>query len=179
MRAELSKQLPTVDIRDGAAEAIPLDDATLDAVFVGQAFHWFRATEALAEIARVLRPGGGLALLWNQARWDEPWAERLKGLVDPPRLAAGAFPSGDDHWKEALERSDRFGPRQDAHFTHVHRVAVEDFLALIASWSWIANLPHHERKDLLAEVRELVGGQAVLELPYATEVYSCRTRRTR
>jgi SAM-dependent methyltransferase len=177
MRAELRRQVPAAEIRDGTAETIPLDDASVDAVFVGQAFHWFRASEALDEIARVLRPGGELALLWNHARWDAPWVERFKALVDPPRVAAGSFPS--DHWKEALEQDDRFGPRHDTEFTHVHRVGIDDFLALVGSWSWIANLPDGERSGLLDEVRALVDRQAVLELPYVTEVYSCRTRRTR
>jgi SAM-dependent methyltransferase len=173
MRAELRRQVPAADILEGSAEAIPLEDASLDAVFVGQAFHWFRAAEALEEIARVLRPGGGLALLWNHARWKMRWLERFKALVDPPRAAAGEFPS--DDWKEALERDNRFGPRSDAEFPHVHRVGIDDFLALVGSWSWIANLERAERSTLLDEVRVLTGEQPVLELDYVTEVYSCKT----
>lgn len=173
MRAELRRQVPAANILEGSAEAIPLEDASLDAVFVGQAFHWFRAAEALEEIARVLGPGGGLALLWNHARWTMPWLERFEALVDPPRAAAGEFPA--DDWKEALERDDRFGPRSDVEFPHVHRVGIEDFLALVGSWSWIANLPDPERAHLLDEVRELVGNEPVLELDYVTEVYSCKT----
>jgi ubiquinone/menaquinone biosynthesis C-methylase UbiE len=174
MLAELRRQVPAADARAGTAEAIPLPDASVDAVFVGQAFHWFRATEAFEEIARVLRPGGGLALMWNQARWTEaelPWVGRFSALVEPRRVAAGPFPSGDDRWKEVLEQSERFAPMQEAWFSHVHRIGIEDFLALVASWSWIANLPHAERGDLLAEIRQLAGEAAVLELPYATEVY--------
>ncbi len=179
MRAELGAQVTEAEVLDGTAEAIPLEDATVDAVLVAQAFHWFRAPEALAEIARVLRPGGGLALIWNQARWTGPWVERFKALVEPSQRAAGIFPSGDEHWKEVLARDGRFGPRHDAHYTHVHSTRLEDFLALVASWSWIANLPDGERADILAQARELVDDQAVLELAYATEVYSCRTSRTR
>jgi SAM-dependent methyltransferase len=182
MRGELQRQVPAADVRDGTAEAIPFDDATVDAVFVAQAFHWFRAEQALAEIARVLRPGRGLALVWNQARWSDagpPWLGRLRELVEPRRVAAGPFPAGEDSWKEALERDARFSPVQDALFHHVHRLDVEDFVALIASWSWIANLPDPERAGLLDEIRRLAGAATVLELPYATEVYSCRTLRTR
>jgi SAM-dependent methyltransferase len=164
--------VPQIEILGGTAEAIPLPDASLDAVFVGQAFHWFRASEALAEIARVLKPGGGLALLWNRARWEGPWVEPFQALVEPPRVAAGEFPSSED----VLPQSPHFGPWQQDQFGHVHRIRLEDFLALVSSWSWIANLPDEERGDLLAEARELVRDQPVLELPYATEVYwSCRT----
>jgi SAM-dependent methyltransferase len=175
MRAEFSRRLPDVEILEGTAEHIPLDDGAVDAVFVGQAFHWFRPTEAFAEIARVLTPGGGLALLWNRERWQAPWAERLRALVDPPRIAAGEFPSG----KEILAHSPQFEGWEEWHYSHVHRIGLEAFVALIASWSWIANLPDGERTELLAEVRELVGDQDVLELAYATEVYSCKTSRTR
>jgi hypothetical protein len=100
--------------------------------------------------------------------------DRFGALVGPRRVAAGPFPAGDDRWKETLERSDRFTPRQDAVFRHVHRIGIEDFLALVASWSWIANLPDPERADSLAEVRQLAGADAVLALPYATEVYWTR-----
>jgi SAM-dependent methyltransferase len=174
MLAELRKRVPEADAREGTAEAIPLDDATVDAVFVGQAFHWFSAGEAFEEIARVLRPGGGLALIWNQARWTEaelPWLGRFSALLEPRRIAAGPFPAGDDRWKEALDRSHGFGPRHDALFTHSHRIAVDDFLALVSSWSWIANLPSDERSELLARVRDLAGADALLELPYVTEVF--------
>ena len=60
MRRILQTLHPQLDVRDGTAEAIPLDDGSLDAVTCAQAFHWFDGPKALAEIRRVLRPGGGL-----------------------------------------------------------------------------------------------------------------------
>ena len=65
MRQKLSELLPGVKMVDGAAEAIPLADASADAVVVAQAFHWFDGERALAEIHRVLKAGGGLGLIWN------------------------------------------------------------------------------------------------------------------
>jgi len=65
MLAQLRADLPSVDAREGSAEAIPLPDASVDAVLVGQAIHWFDMDRAVPEIARVLRPGGVLAGLWN------------------------------------------------------------------------------------------------------------------
>ncbi len=72
MRATFARVVPGVEMLAGSAEAIPLADASVDAVFVGQAFHWFRAEAALAEMHRVLRPGGGFGLLWNTWHDDDP-----------------------------------------------------------------------------------------------------------
>ena len=65
MRAELERRVPQAVALGGTAERIPLVDQYVDAVTVAQAFHWFQAEEAVREIRRVLRPGGGLALIWN------------------------------------------------------------------------------------------------------------------
>src|SRR3954454_1555934 len=66
MRDELRVAVPDVEVVDGTAEAMPFPDASVDAVTVAQASHWSRFDEALAEIRRVVRPGGGLAILFNQ-----------------------------------------------------------------------------------------------------------------
>ena len=71
MRAQLERVVPGVEAVAGTAEAIPLPDASVDAVTCAQAAHWFRADEAAREIRRVLRPGGGLALLWNVRDLDD------------------------------------------------------------------------------------------------------------
>jgi ubiquinone/menaquinone biosynthesis C-methylase UbiE len=78
MRAVLERVVPQAEALAGSAEAIPLPGESVDAVTVAQAFHWFRAEEALVEIHRVLRPGGALGLLWNE--WDE--ADPLQQAVD-------------------------------------------------------------------------------------------------
>ena len=171
MLAELRRRLLGVEARRGAAEAIPLEDASADAVTVGQAFHWFQAAPASKEIARVLRPGGGLGLIWNHEKWDLPWADEFRALTHPYRVAAGPFPADDDAWKDALAQSALFTPLRSAEFAHVHRVAADEFVALVASWSWIANLPVAERTDLLAQVRHLAGAHPQLALRYRTEVH--------
>ena len=179
MLDELAGRLPGVDVRAGTAEAIPLPDGAVDAVFAGQAFHWFRTAPAAREIARVLAPQGGLALLWNRARWDEqqhPWLEQLHALVKPHRRAAGRFPD-EDRWQPALEETGLFEPLSCAEADHVHHLSPDDLVALVASWSWIANLPERERDPLLAEVGALVADQGELELRYRTEAYWARVRR--
>jgi SAM-dependent methyltransferase len=177
MRAELHAQLPRVEVLAGSAAVMPLEGGSVDAVFVGEAFHWFGTPEACCEIARVLRPGGGLGLLWNRARWTEddvPWLERFRALVRPHREAAGSFPTEGEQWTTALRESGRFGPLGSTEADYVHRVGAEDFVALVGSWSWIANLPVPERRALLSEVRELAAPHESLTLRYRTEMHWTR-----
>jgi SAM-dependent methyltransferase len=174
MLGMLRKRLPDVDARVGTAEAIPLPDRSVDAVVVGEAFHWFGTTDVCREIARVLRPGGGLALLWNRARPAEPeppWQAALEALTTPYRKAAGGFPADGERWKLALRQTRLFAPLSEAEAAHVHRLAPDDLVALVASWSWIANLPGDERAALLAQVHELVADEPELSLRYRTEIF--------
>src|SRR5215208_7330502 len=73
MRAILERELPQVEAYEGRADAVPLADASVDAVFAGQSAHWFATREAIAEIARVLRSGGVVVAAWNQPDPDRPW----------------------------------------------------------------------------------------------------------
>jgi ubiquinone/menaquinone biosynthesis C-methylase UbiE len=173
----LRKQLPSVDARVGTAEAIPAPDGSVDAVVVGEAFHWFGTDEACREIARVLRPGGGIALLWNRARparFGRPWQAALEALSTPYREAAGPFPAEGEQWKRALERTRLFEPLSEAGVDHTHEIGPEGLVALVGSWSWIANLPDEERTALLAKVHALVADQPELSLAYRTELYWTR-----
>lgn len=176
MRAALAESLPLVRALSGTAEAIPLEDGSVDAVTVGQAFHWFRGDEALAEIHRVLRPEGRLGLVWNIRDETVPWVAELTRIMEPhrgdaPRLASGA-------WRGAFVRTALFGPLEQATFRHVHRLTVDGVVARVASVSFVAALPEQRRAQVLTDVRELVEAQgaAEIELPYLTEVYWTRRR---
>jgi SAM-dependent methyltransferase len=175
MRALLERELPGVRALAGAAEAIPLDASSVDAVTVGQAFHWFRGDEALTEIHRVLRPGGGLGLVWNVRDTSVSWVARLTAIIEPHRGDAPAYRSG--AWREAFERTDLFSPLGHTDMRHIHHLTPDGVVARIASVSCIAELPQADRKDILAEVRELLAtdpatrGRVEVELPYRTEVY--------
>lgn len=111
MREELVCAAPEAEIRSGVAEAIPLPDAAVDAVFVAEAFHWFAAPPALAEIRRVLRPGGGLALLWNLEGWGaEGWVADLLGMLGMERRTGVHQRAA----RDALEADPDFGAPTDA-----------------------------------------------------------------
>src|SRR5579875_999780 len=86
MREILAARAPAARVLGGAAEALPLADASVDAVAVGAAFHWFERDAALAEIARVLRAPGVLGLLGNAFEISEPWVARVRAILGPPAL---------------------------------------------------------------------------------------------
>ena len=179
MRRLLAAGQPRAEVLEGTAEAIPLAAGAVDAVLVGAAFHWFDAAAALAEIHRVLRPGGGLGLLWNRPEWEgEPWYPGFADVLERARAGQGDPPNrySAGEWRAALERSTTFGPVRKREFRHVHRVGSAEFLARVASWSVVAVLPDDERAEVLAEVGELLSRHRVtaLELRYRTDAYRAR-----
>jgi ubiquinone/menaquinone biosynthesis C-methylase UbiE len=179
MRERLSAALPGVETVDGTAEALPLEPASVDAVLVAQAFHWFDAAAAATEIDRVLRPGGGLAVLRNT--WDESvdWVARVQDLV---HAYAGNTPRHDTSpWREQVEATGLYGRFAERTFIHVVVGDLDALLARVASISYISALDEHERAHVLDEVRAIVAanpetrGQANLPMPYLTQVAWCRT----
>lgn len=179
MRCELAVQLPAVTVLDGTAEAIPIREGSVDAVFVGEAFHWFRTTQAASEIARVLRPRGGLALLWNVPTWteeDTPWLAAFRETVDHRNRAAGAYPAGSGDWHAPLAETGLFDDMQHREATHTQRLTVDDFVAQVASWSWIARLTAQERAKVLDDVRALLHGHSEIVIPYRADIYWTRRR---
>lgn len=167
MRASLPGAL------DGSAEAIPLPDRSVDAVTVAQAFHWFDAPAALGEIDRVLRPGGGLALVWNERDDSVPWVAELGDLFEWPTLRP--YPAGAD-WAAVLDGSGRFRPAQHRRFAHEQVVDEETLVARVLSTSYVTSWPAERRAEVARRVRELVAGfPAAIRLPHVTDVYWCRT----
>lgn len=180
MRDQLATLMPELMILDGIAEAIPLPDSSVDAVTVGQAFHWFDGDRTLPEIHRVLRAGGGLGLIWQARDPVRPWIERLNEIIDRaddghPRFRTGA-------WREAFERSPLFDPIEEAEYPTVQRGDLSVFVDRVASISYVARLPDDQREAVLDEVRRLLAedpdtaGRDVIELPYQAHVYWTRAR---
>ncbi|MFL5921124.1 MAG: class I SAM-dependent methyltransferase [Gaiellaceae bacterium] len=146
----------------GSAEAIPLDEASVDAVFVGEAFHWFDPAAAIAELARVLRPGGGLAVV--STHWWE---------TDPPlpapalELLSGPWersqPQRRPPWDDAFAASP-FEPLTYERAEDELTVDGEALLTLYSTTSSLAALPPDERTALFARVRPLLAGPYRLPL---------------
>ena len=175
MRAVIERALPGVAAYAGTAEEIPLETNGVDAVTVAQAFHWFRGDEALAEIHRVLRPGGRLGLVWNIRDSSVAWVARLSEIIEPHRGDAPAVRTG--AWREAFERTARFGPLRQVQVSHVHRLTPDGVVARVASVSFVATLPQAEREGVLAKVRDLLAtdpvtrGRDEIELPYRADLF--------
>ena len=158
MRALLSDALA------GSAEAIPLEDASVDAVFVGEAFHWFDPDAAIPEIARVLRPRGGLAILWTHWWETEPPLpeEALAPLREPWDRSQ---PQRRPPWRDAFDGSS-FEPLQVERDTDEITVDRDELLTLYSTTSSFASLPANERDALFDCVRPLLAGPYRLPLKH-------------
>jgi SAM-dependent methyltransferase len=175
MRAALAAAAPGAMTLDGAAEAIPLSDASVDLVVAGQAYHWFVPERAHPEIARVLRPGGRFGVLWNLRDDSEPWVAALNTLLvlddSASASAAGEPPAVAPY----------FEPVEGRRFRHEQVLDLDRLIALVASRSYVITLPEPERAALLADVAELtrrhpdLAGRPTFTMPYVTQAY--RTTR--
>jgi SAM-dependent methyltransferase len=177
MRAVLEERLPSVQVLDGSAEAIPLVDGSVDGVVVGNAFHHFEREAAFAEIHRVLRPGGVLGLFWAWPLEDRslpyPGLEQVDEVVEATR-ASNAIATAYRVWKEAPERATGFGGFERREFPLTHVLPSVRLADLYATSSDVASLPAGVRRGLLDRIRELSRGLPdTLELPARTVVDLC------
>jgi SAM-dependent methyltransferase len=155
MRAILERVVPEIEALPGSAEEIPLDDASVDAVFAAQAFHWFDHDRAVPEIARVLRPGGVLALVWNGPDESRPNPLPPAYLSYLDELRASAEFRGQPSWLELVARGP-FGATEQAAIAHDHVLDHRGLLDNARSVSWIASRPPGEKGDVLARLAELL-----------------------
>jgi SAM-dependent methyltransferase len=172
MRAELETALPDVTAVAGSAEAIPLPDASADVVTSAQAFHWFDHAKALPEIARVLRPGGRLALVWNSRDDRDPWMARLSEIIGNETV---------QEWdvSPVIGEGGIFGPVETVEFSFVQELDRDGLLDLVLSRSYLAKLPPAEREPVLEEVGRLydaTAGPDGVRLPYVTECFRAAKR---
>jgi SAM-dependent methyltransferase len=159
MRRRLGAVVPQVEALDGTADSMPLGDASADALFAAEAFHWFATREAAAEIARVVRPGGGVALLWNLYDWgDDAWVEDV-GAALGPHLPETALDSVGRHepekWGGAFEAAP-FGPFERFDVRNEHRTDASGLIAHISTWSFVRALDDDARAALEAELEGVV-----------------------
>jgi len=179
MRAKLADTCPTVAALDGTAEALPFPDGSIDALTVAQAFHWFDPSAALAEIARVLRPGGYLGLAFNERDVREPWVAELSRLIRWDEREKWRVPyTVEVDWAATIgEHGPQFDAAERFDGSYVQPMDRETLVARVLSTSYIAMLPAGERADLADKVRELaVPLGDTFDLPYVTVAYAARRR---
>jgi len=163
MRAQLAAAVPRAVVLAGTAEGIPLPDASVDAVVVAHAWHWFDPALAVPEVARVLVPGGSLSLVWNDRDETEPWMAALGAIMH--RQAAQVIDT-------SPPLGPPFGPPERMELRWQQPVTRQEILDMVASRSYVISMRAAERDELLREVTELLGehpdlrDRAEIALPY-------------
>jgi SAM-dependent methyltransferase len=179
MRKMLRHRVPRARVLDGSAEQLPLPDGAVDVAVAGQAFHWFDQDRALPELARVLRPGGVLAVFYNSRDDAVAWVRALSELVGGPE--------GDDHVSvtsrhQPFELGPWFAFDDALQAPYEQELDVAGLVDLIASRSYVIRRPEAERAGLLARVEELARthpelvGRQHFSMPYVTGVLRYRLR---
>ena len=164
----LTHNAPGASALAARAEQIPLPAGSVDVVVAAQAYHWFNSERALPEIARVLRSGGVLSLVWNTADRSVPWVDRLFGRLGCERVT-GEDPLADSAWFTPSEHVVR------RHWQQVHEASLRD---LTMSQSTYAVLPPEEQADVLRFVDALYSsygrGPDGMLLPWLTHAFRAR-----
>jgi ubiquinone/menaquinone biosynthesis C-methylase UbiE len=178
MRERLIQRLPAVEAIDGTAESIPLPDASVDAVFAAQAFHWFDAARAVAEIHRILTPGGGLGLIWNVRDESLAWVRKLSEIIEPHERTSPRYRTLE--WMRAFQQGELLTPLESQTFPHVQELTPGALVDRVASISFIAAMPAAERAHVLEQVQTLLqtdpalAGRRQFAMSYQTHTYWCR-----
>jgi SAM-dependent methyltransferase len=177
MRAELTAALPGVRSASGTAQAIPAADESMDAVLCAQSFHWFASLEALADIHRVLRPGGRLGLVWNVRDERVDWVAAIAKILAPyegdaPRHRTGGWRQAFDgtYFTDLVETQIGYAPEGP-----IREVVVDRFLSV----SFIAALAADERAKITEQLESLMAthpelaGRQTMAMPYQTRAFQC------
>ena len=176
MLAQLRAAVPGAIPLEGTGEAIPLPDESADVVTAAQAFHWFDKPVALGEIARVLRPGGRIALVWNARDDTEAWVSEFTETV----IARSTFRKGGiAATTTSIDESGLYGPVERATFAHVQPLRKSELVELVRSRSECAVLSEEERRPVLDQLDALFDAHAVdgtLSMPYVTECFRAAKR---
>jgi SAM-dependent methyltransferase len=169
MIRRLTTALPSVSAVMGVAERLPFAGSSLDAAVIAQALHWLDPERTFAELGRVLRPGGALAMVWNVRDEGVPWVAELTATIGSEKVSSD--------WRENLEASPLFGPIERRDFRHEQSLDLTTLLDLVASRSYVITLTDTKRAEVFAAVRRLwsehpdLASRERAPLPYVTEVY--------
>lgn len=178
MREKFRRLHPGITLLEGSAERIPLPDHSADAVVAAQAFHWFDGPAALAEIHRVLRPGGRLGLLWNVRDESDSLMAAITKIIDPFEDGAPRYRTM--QWRRAFETTTLFSPLEKAEFAFEQVGDTQMVLDRFGSVSFIVMLPQAERHAVLERIRQAClqqlerQGGGPIRLPYLATLFWCR-----
>jgi ubiquinone/menaquinone biosynthesis C-methylase UbiE len=175
MREQLTARLPEVEAIEGTAEATGLPGGIARLLTAAQAFHWFANHEALSEIARVLRPDGYLALIWNGRDLTQPLQVEISRIVAPYRGDTPTHENGS--WRSLMDETPLFKAVLEV-AADFEQVLTPDGLAdRVGSTSFIANLPEPELSKVRAQARALVpDGESSVAVRYECEAFLFRRR---
>jgi ubiquinone/menaquinone biosynthesis C-methylase UbiE len=173
MRSQAEAAAPGATHLDGTAESIPLEDGSVDVVTVAQAFHWFDAPAALAEIARVLRTDGRLAILWNERDESTAWVAEMSRIIRWHERTVSRYQHTD--WAEVVGASGHFTALHEQVFAWEQPLTRELLADRVRSISYIATMPTVERERHVSEVVALVARRSEpFPLPYLCRVQWCQ-----
>ena len=182
MRAQLDAAVPGIEVLDGTAENLPLPDESVDAVVCAQAWHWFDGAAALAEVRRVLRPGGALAVVFNIRDESIAWVRRLTEITEFYTTKRPHHRDSRAAFAATVAADGGYGEVAVASFRHAQILDEDGLVERMASQSNIATMDDDERDRILDAVRQLVrtdpdlAGRPSFPLPYDTEVAICHRR---
>jgi ubiquinone/menaquinone biosynthesis C-methylase UbiE len=177
MRAQLMAALPQVPAVGATAEHLPFPSGSIDAVTVAQAFHWFDLEVAAAEIARVLRPGGAMGLIWNERDAEVPWVAELSRIIRWDERERWEVPyTTEVDWGARFSESDTPFPSLQRFDSSLTQEMDADLLVdRVLSTSYLARSDQEVQDDVEAQVRNLVKAfPPTFELPYVTVAYWSR-----
>ncbi|MFY9913522.1 MAG: class I SAM-dependent methyltransferase, partial [Nocardioidaceae bacterium] len=182
MLDQLGRIVPRARRTACPAEDLPMANASFDVVVAAQAFHWFDHERALPEIARVLRPGGVLALVWNNADQKVPWVRKVFSLIeaaaDAEVRATTAAPGETDVGRDPVAGSELFAPSADRVVRHWQSMDRKALLGFCSSHSAVATLSDDRRHELLEQVGAIYDsygrGPDGMLLPWNANCYRAR-----
>lgn len=174
MREQLARIVPGVRVHAGSAEATGLGEASVDVATFAQSWHWVDPPAASAELARILRPGGAVAMVWNVFDDSVPWLDRYEDAMHSSPLAWARGRDAEDQ-AAGVAPVGRFGPGARHTVRWTDRMAKRDLLELVTTRSYYLAAPADQQAALVAAVRRSldrdhpgVGDDEILDVAYRT-----------
>lgn len=175
MRAVLASRSPEVEALNGTSEAIPLRDASVDALFVSSAWHWFDHARAIPEIARVLTDGGRLGVLWTSRDREVEWVRNLDRLPNEPQWDETAGEKVRHDRATTLPAGDPFEHIEGTSFGYTRAMSPEEIVELSTTYSALITASPEDREAVITRTRrtldEMFPGETVIEFPIRSWCY--------